>query len=304
MFKPFNNAWIKLIALVMGLLLWIHVATEKVYDHEISLPLVEIILKDQLTLASNPPESLTVMVSARGKQLLRRKWRQRGIRVNATQVSTGREEIALTVANTSLIGAEDVTLDEILAPNSITLQVDYLAQKTVKVITDVATFPDEGYTVRAITGPEPPEVTIAGPRSLLQNYSSISTERKEIRGIRTDLTLSVPLADPEGYGIVLTPDSVTVSLEVVPVRTRVFEDVPIVVYNSPADRTVKTRPPTLRIELTGPPEAIDRLGRSAVIASVDYNEKDVYDVANVKIDYPAGFRVKKSSAQQVRIVAE
>ncbi|MDH4157984.1 MAG: CdaR family protein [candidate division Zixibacteria bacterium] len=304
MFRPFNNAWIKLIALVMGLLLWIHVATEKVYNHQISLPLKEIILKDHLTLASNPPESLTVMVSASGKQLLRRKWRQRGIRVNATQVSTGREEMALTIANTSLIGAEDVTLDEILAPNSISLQVDYLAQKTVKVIADIVTFPDEGYTVRTITEPEPPEVTITGPRSLLQDYSSIATIRKEIRGLRTDLTLSVPLAEPEEYGIVLTPDSVTVSLEVVPVRTRVFDDVPIMVYNSPVNRTIKSRPPTVRIELTGPPEAIESLSRSAVIASVDFNEKDAYGVANIKIDCPAGFRVKRVSAQQVRLVAE
>ena len=63
MLKLFQNIWLKIIALGLGLLLWFHVATEKIYIYEITLPLKEIVLKDDFTLSNDPPESLTVTVS-------------------------------------------------------------------------------------------------------------------------------------------------------------------------------------------------------------------------------------------------
>ena len=50
MLGVFNNIWIKLVALAMGLLLWFHVVTEKRYNYQLSLPVKEIALKNDLTL--------------------------------------------------------------------------------------------------------------------------------------------------------------------------------------------------------------------------------------------------------------
>ena len=73
--KSMTNIWLRTGAVLMGLLLWFHVATEKTYNHQLTLPINEIMLAENLALAENPPESLTILVTASGKQLLRNKWR-------------------------------------------------------------------------------------------------------------------------------------------------------------------------------------------------------------------------------------
>lgn len=304
MLKPLENIWIKIIALIMGLLLWIHVATEKVYNHEITLPITNIILKEKLTLSSQPPESLTVVVSAIGKQLLRSKWRERGVQINASNLSEGRYELELTNDNTSLIDAENVTLDKIILPGSINIFIDQLTEKKVTVKALLTPLPDEGYAVRKISSPQPSEVTLTGPRSILRSLNYISTEEKTITGLRTGLTVTVPLTAPEDFGITISPDSVTLTFEVVPVKTRIFEEIPIVIYNNPINKSVKTKPPFLRIELTGPPEEIDQLNPGALIASVDYNKIDSYGFTDISIDCPSIFIIKKTSANTARIVLE
>ncbi len=34
-----ENFWLKIVALIMGLLLWFHVATEKIYNYEVRVPI-------------------------------------------------------------------------------------------------------------------------------------------------------------------------------------------------------------------------------------------------------------------------
>ena len=82
---PFTNIWLRVIAIVMGILLWFHVATEKVYNYEVKLPVSEVILNDKMALASDIPDTLAILVSASGKQLLRQDWKEAGLRINASQ---------------------------------------------------------------------------------------------------------------------------------------------------------------------------------------------------------------------------
>ncbi len=305
MVKPLENVWIRIIALLMALFLWFHVATDKVYKYRLALPISDIALGERLTLANEPPDSMTVVVSATGKQLLRRKWRGRGMRILATQLSIGRHTVNLSTANTLLAGAGSfVTLDEVVSPVSLLLNVDYITETRVKVMANITVIADEGFAVNRISKPDPPEVKLIGARSRVRMITAVSTESKELTCLRDNLTMTLPLAKPVGYHLLLEPDSVTVSIEVVAVKTRVFEDIPIVVYNAPVNKEVSTEPSVLRIELTGPPNDIDLLDSNALVASVDYRGRDAGGVCHVKIDCPSNFKVKRSSASTVRIVEE
>ncbi len=298
-----ENFWLKVIALLIGFLLWFHVATEKIYKHEIQLPVTEIVLGDSLTLVDNPPDSLVVLVSASGKQLLRSKWRQRGIRINATQFRAGRHVINFTTENVSLVGAPtDIQLEEVVSPTSMSFLIDHITEKQVDVIVDLVTERDEGFAVSRVSNPVPPKVTVIGARSLLHRLKSVSTVHKELTRLRNSLTITLPLLPPKGYNISMIPDSVTVQIEVVPVKTRIFKDIPIVIFNAPQDKEIQVEPPSLDIELTGPPEDVDLLNRNALVASVNYNNVKVSGYAPVKIDCPSSFSVKRTSVDSVRVV--
>ena len=112
--KILDHFWLKITALVLGLLLWFHVATEKTYNYQLPLPVEEVSLEKGLALSQAPPDSIVAVVSATGKQLLRQKWRERGLRIIATQFSAGRHELQLTTSNTFLISpSADVSLDDL-----------------------------------------------------------------------------------------------------------------------------------------------------------------------------------------------
>ncbi len=300
--KLFEHFWLKITALLLGTFLWFHVATEKIYNYELFLPVEDVVLDEELALWQSPPDSLMVVVSATGKQLMRQKWRESGLKIMATQFKQGRHRIELTTSNTFLVSpSTEVSLDEILDPTSVVLMIDQLVDKQVTVVPDIITEPDEGFALGDITGITPAQITLTGPRSVVSTINEVSTEAKELQGLRNNLSLTLPLATPKGYGLSLDPDSVTLTVRVVPVKTRVFEGIPIVLYNAPTDKKVSHQPSSLRVELTGPPAEIDLLNKNALIASADFARADETGRAPIKVDCPLKFRVKNSSADSVTI---
>ncbi|MBD3403076.1 hypothetical protein GF420_09275 [candidate division GN15 bacterium] len=301
--KLWDNFWLKLTAVVLGLLIWLHVATEKEYTHEFRMPVTEVNLGDSLTLASNPPDTLRVAISGTGKQLLRKKWRGRGIRINASQQTAGRHRIALSTENVSLVGPTgELSLDEIVAPSQVLLNVDRLASVTLPVTGSFVAEPADGFAIATPVLITPDSASLHGPRSVIRRFNDLETESKQLRGLRDDVSIMLALQEPPMYGVSVEPESVRVELRVMPVKTRVFESVPVRVFNSPPDSTVRTVPPTVRIELTGPPTEVDALDGSALTVSADYRQRAESGRAAVKVDSPPAFRIRNVSTDSVRIV--
>jgi len=305
MMKILDHFWIKIIALILGILLWLHVATDRHYNYQMNLPINEIVLDSNLTLAQKPPESLTVTVSATGKQLIRQKWRERGLKIIANQFRPGRHSLTLSPSNTLLSSPiSDLTLKEIISPSHFDLLVDRQASIPVKVQVDVITEPGDGFAVSSISSPVPDEVTVWGPQTIIRRIKEISTERKELKGLRNNIDLTLPLVTPDLYGISLDPDSVSVIIEVVPVKTRQFDNIPIVVYNIPSNRKVTVIPDHISIEISGPPADIDLLNKNAIIASTDYKQMSPDGRTPLKIDCPVRYNVKNISTDSVTLSLE
>ena len=114
----------------------------------------------------------------------------------------------------------------------------------------------------------------------------MTTEQKEVSGLRNNLSLTLEVIKPEAYGLTLSPDSIEVKIEIVPVQTRLFQEVPIVVYNSPSDKTIGLDPASIDIEMTGPPKEINLLNKNALVASVDFDKLNGTDSALISIACP------------------
>ncbi len=303
MAAPFENIGIKLVALILGLLLWFHVATEKVYHNEVTLPVTDVLLAEDLTLSREPPDSLMVSVSASGKQLLRQSWRRRGLRINANKFPAGRHRLGLSIANVSLVDpGGEITLDKVVSPTSVELHVDRIAVDTLPVTLDLTPLTDEGYAVKSISRPEPSEVAITGPRSIIGSFRTVFTEPRTLSKLRNSVDLNLRLTAPDGYGIKVSPDSVRATVEVVPVRTRVIEGIAVAVFNTPADSTEAADPPAVQVIVTGPPAEVDSLPPEAIVLSVDYEDLTADGYAPVHYDVPVGIKIKRIEPDSVRII--
>jgi YbbR domain-containing protein len=298
-----NNFWLKIVAFGLGFLVWIHVATNQTYNHEMTLPVTEISLDDGLALTEPPPDSVRAEVSATGKQLLRRKWRQEGLRIDAGSHRAGRYTLSLTTENTSLAHpSTEVTLREIMSPRSMRLEIDAEASSEVPVVSRLEAVPDEGFAIGQSFSVVPVTVTVIGPRTRLRMIDTVYTAPHRLSSLRNPVTITLPIAPPSGYGFRVEPETVSVSVAVFPAKTRVFEGVPIQVFNSPAGTRPRTTPPLVRVELTGPPEDIDRLDNNALTLSVDFREMTADHRAAVKFDCPPVFRFKSLSVDSVTII--
>jgi hypothetical protein len=300
-----DNLPIKIAALVLGLLLWFHVATDKEYSFELKLPLTDVLLDSGLTLSQFPPDSLRVVVRASGKLLLRNRWRRDGLRINATQFSAGRHQLNLSPANTSLPSASSfLTLDEVVLPSTIQLNIDSRTERLVPVQLNIDPIPDDGFAVRTISAPVPDEVMVTGPRKIITGLQTILTERMNISGLRNDLSLNLKLLKPTGYRITLVPDSVSAEIEIVPVKTRVFSGVPIMIFNSPPDQNVRLEPATVDVTVTGPPDQIDNLPGTSIVAGIDYHQITIENRAAIKADCSPNITVKSLSVDSVTVIVE
>lgn len=297
-----ENFWLKVVAFVLGFLLWVYVITEKTFTYNVRLPLVEVILADGLTLAKAPPDSLFVTVAASGKQLLKRTWRSDGIKLNAAGYQAGRYTLPLNTTTTSLAdGANDVELQDIISPSQVALEIDREGTTEVVVRPAIDAQPDDGFAIGRDTVILPDQVMLTGPRASLGNITEVYTAPLELHDLRNDVTVTLPLEHPSGYGYLLTPDSVTISLNVIPVKTRVFAKCPVVVFNVPPGFVVTTEPQTIDVELNGSPEEIVELSERAVTVSVDFRERSVENKVAPRIDFPPGYRVRGLSADSITI---
>jgi YbbR domain-containing protein len=297
-----RNFWLKVVAFAMALVIWVHVATEKTYNYELKMPITDITLKDGLTLSKAPPDSLLVAVSATGKQLLRRKWRERGLRINASQYQAGRYSVAVNAINTGLAQqTSEVSLDEVISPTVIRLDIDFKDSARVPIQADINAVADEGFAIGHDFQIEPPEAMLIGPRSRLDEVTAVQTRHKRLESLRNTITIRLPLNAPGGYGFNVEPDSVAVTIAVLPVKTRVFDKVPVVVLNTPPGVTLSTDPAFVRVELTGPPEDVDRLEPNAISVSVDFRAQ-VDGAAPIQVDFPPGYQLRYVSHDTARII--
>jgi hypothetical protein len=69
-----KNLSLKLTALGLAVLLWFHVATDKVYEYPVALALTPAPLPAQFALATPMPDHVRLLVSGTGKELLRFLW--------------------------------------------------------------------------------------------------------------------------------------------------------------------------------------------------------------------------------------
>ncbi len=302
--KLLNNIWLKFLALLVGVLVWFHVVTEKTYNYEVTVPVTDIDLRDDLTLATLPPDSIVVVVSAKGKQLVQSGWRERGVRINISKLSTGRHTLYLSPENVQLYAPhKNVVVEEVLSPIQWEIEIDPKGTVELPITPNIIASPDEGFAVSSRVVATPSRAKLTGPRSVIKVLSSILTEQKELTGLRNSVTIATRLTAPAGIGMKVEPETVMVRIDVVPVKTRVYDNLPIAVYNLPPDYLAKTNPPAVRVELTGPPEDIDLLNKNALTVAVDYRNMTREGMAGVSVDCPANFKVKAVSVDSVRILA-
>ncbi|PKK83936.1 MAG: hypothetical protein CVT49_05790 [candidate division Zixibacteria bacterium HGW-Zixibacteria-1] len=297
----FDNLWVKLAAIILAVLLWFHVATDKVYQHQYKLPVTQIGIDENLVLTDPPPDSITVAVSATGKTLLRTDWKKKGLKLTADRTHVGRFKVDISTTNLSLVKADKVTLIDVIEPREVYFTSDRKATRELPVKSRLTVVPDEGYSIFNSDSVVPGSVSVSGPNRQVAAMEYVQTEKQVLENARNSFETKLALVSDDIYGLTFKPDSVSVFITVGPVRRKVFQGINVNLINSPRLRQFKLIPAMIDIQVAGQAEVVDSLAAGMISAIADYVLVDGGGYVPVQVVLPPSITLVNKSADSVKI---
>ncbi|MBI1967247.1 MAG: hypothetical protein HYS40_04600 [Gemmatimonadetes bacterium] len=221
----FKNWPIKLAALFLAVMLYVAVQAQQISTQLFSLKL-EVDVPPGRTLLQKPP-TVWVRISGKGSELLRLRTFPSVIhKAIPDTVSDPTWTLRLQNSDIQVPEGLDVTVLDV-TPHDITLALDTVSRKDVRVVPLVTVVGESGAVVQGGLSITPSIARILGPDKNVALIDSVTTMPTEITGVRGAFSQVVPL-DTEPLGIVrIAPKQVTVSGEVTQLAERSFAGIPV-----------------------------------------------------------------------------
>jgi hypothetical protein len=266
----FDNLGLKLFALLLAILLYLHVLTDRTVEETVSFPLAVTGLPDSLALAAAPPPALSARLRGSGKQILRLRYLKPPLELSLADVSVGTYQKTFGPADVPLPGATGVSVLEILEPARMTLEVAARGDRRVPVVVTTSGVPLRGF-VAGEPVVRPPLVRLSGPADWLAAQDSVATQPIVLAGRRETIEVMQALVASPGFARA-TPGSVLVTVPIEPEETRRLS-VPLEIRGIRGELRAEPQPAAITVTWTGPVSGADALDAGAYTARIDAGRK-------------------------------
>src|SRR5258705_8232051 len=222
-----RNWPIKVAPLFLALMLYVAVQLQQPVTTSFDVTLNVLLPRGRALL--HPPPKVRVQISGKGSQILKLRSLAGDItrRVPDT-LTTPTWSIHLDPSDVELAlpkGA-DVRVMEV-RPSEITLALDSVTRKEVRIVSLVSVTPDSGQVLHGGLSMTPTTVRLVGPERSLAAIDSVTTVPMEITDVSGEFTRNVPI-DTAPLGIVrLAPKQVTVTGDMGRIAERSFGGIPV-----------------------------------------------------------------------------
>jgi YbbR domain-containing protein len=254
-----RNWPIKGAALFLSLMLYVAVQLQQPVTTSF-----DVMLPPGRALVHKPPK-VRVQISGKGSQILKLRSLAGDItrRVPDTLTSStysirlDPDEVELALPK----GA-DVNVMEV-RPSEITLALDSVARKEVKIVSLVTVTPDSGQVLHGGLSMTPTTVRLVGPEKSLATIDSVTTVPVEITNVSGEFTRNVPI-DTMPLGIVrLSPKQVTVTGDMGRIAERSFAGIPVESGGGAITSFIVT-PSRVSVNIRGPEERVQAITRDSL----------------------------------------
>ena len=290
----FNNLQLKLIGLGIAVAIWFYASSRLREEATLRVP-VNISLPQGYELLHQSHE--VVQLRLRGPQFLIQRRQeeasQNGLRMRARLEEGDFEEgvVQITI-NPGWLSVPERELVQMsvgsMSPQRLSLFVSKTVKRRLPVRVQLTGKPREGYEVRSREG-VPPEVTVTGPRTVLEQMEDIGTQGVSIWDARNDIHRIVAL-ELEHKTTIPSPGrrdrqkEVTLRLKAEPSEvathvqiaaesaTRAIEDVPVLVLRPPKfpyEVQISEEESAVTVTFAGLPQDVRRLQPGDVSVYVD-----------------------------------
>jgi hypothetical protein len=256
-----RNWPIKGAALFLALMLYVAVQLQQPVTTSFDVTL-NVRLPPGRTLTQKPPK-VRVQISGKGSQILKLRSLPGDItrRIPDT-LTTSTYAIYLDPAEVELPKGTDVRVMEV-RPSVITLALDSVARKDVRIVSLVTVTPDSAQMLRGGLSMTPTMARLVGPEKSLAIIDSVTTLPMEITNVSGEFTRNVPI-DTTPLGIVrLSPKQVVVSGTMGVIAERSFAGIPVETGAGAITSFIVT-PARVSVSVRGPEERVLTLTRDSL----------------------------------------
>lgn len=262
-----ENLPIKLLALLLGLVVYAHVYTEQEVESEVAVPLRVTGLPAGLVLDEPLPPTVDLSLRGKGKQILKLKIDQPEILVDLSGAAPGKIQRMLSPTDVALPVGAQVTVTEIVDPKMVVLSIDTLIARSLPVRPVLEGELPEGALLLAPPEVTPSRVTVVGGSAVVGVLEFLETAPLDLGKVtgNGERELAVrPVPDAR-----IDPPRVRVQLAVARRETRVLFPVPVRVENLGGRLAARLEPDSAEVAVWGIPASLDSLDRDAVRLVLD-----------------------------------
>ena len=268
----FNNLGVKIGALSVAFLLWLHVVTEKTYTYTFQVSLRPVHLAEDLIIANALPKHMHVKIRGKGKRLFWLVFSDIKIILNLQDTIQSKSRFRLDVSDVVIPRDLDVTILEVIEPDYVDVDIDRFVQKSVPVGPKLRAIPANGFVTVGSTGVFPDSATISGPRRFVEPIDTLYTESVTVRRAKRRVSRELLLLVPEETNISVTPSTVSAEVDVQKLQKRVMTDIPVHLLHAPSHKKVSLDSFTITLTLEGGEEVLETLTHEDLRVTVDYRQ--------------------------------
>jgi len=266
----FQSFWFKLVAILMALLLWFHVATDKVYEYTQTFPLVIINIPSNLVLAEKLPDQVEVKIRGKGKELLKLFLSERkSVNLDAKEFKDGETNYGLKPNQIPIPEGLELQVSDIRSPQELKIKLDHLLEKKVKIQPDVRILPADGFVQVGELHYIPKEVVISGPKMWVNGLGEAHTQKKVIQNADKPISDQLDLVLPPGYNLNLSFRRISFSVDIQKAGEKMISDLLVQLINIPKYREVEIQPDRISVTISGAESLVSRISPDKIKVIID-----------------------------------
>jgi len=266
----FKNLPLKLTALALAFLLWLHVATDRTYDYPAELAFAVAPLAGGYALTDPLPSRIRLRFTGTGKELIRLLWE--GGTAELLVEPGQNEDVAVTPTRLLLNMDADVSVQRVLEPTHVKVHVDSVIQQAKRVRFQGEYTTSPGLSLVRPPALVPDQVILRGPRSRVEAVTAVATIPVDLRMLTASVARDVALELGEAYNVTAEPSSVRLQFDLAPSVRREVTGVPVKV--PPGWRA---EPATVTLGVAGADARLSGLGAEYYRAAVTAHESILPD---------------------------
>jgi hypothetical protein len=187
----FDNLGLKFTALLLALLVYLNVYTDRPTTMLVSFPIEYAELDDSLSLSGPVPSVVQAELRGTGKQLILMRVKEPRMKLSLAGARRGRLDRALAPSDLPLPAEGGIAVENLVGPRVVTLDIDRKAHRDVRVIARVTGQPAPGFHWAGVALVDPVRVRVTGPEQVLLGLDSLVLAPVHVEGRRDTVSALV-----------------------------------------------------------------------------------------------------------------